>query len=111
MSDRKDDCNDGDVTLRDFFIEKLAALATMTELSRSALERNTEAARLSLEKSLDLSRLAQEKLMVKLEQDIRELREDKAAAAGSASRMSVNVATCIAIVSVLVAIAALFLHH
>jgi|ERR1035437_8196287 hypothetical protein len=112
MPDKKDDCRDEQpVSLKEFFIEKLNALALSTELSRSALATNTEAARMSLEKSLDLSRLAQEKLMVKLEADIRELREDKAAAAGSASRMSVNIATCIAVVAVLVAIAALFLHH
>lgn len=137
------------VSLRDFFVEKLEALARTTELSRSALERNvetaraalaqnTETARSALEKNLDLSRVALEKrldtmnefrdslkdqaatfltraemqlILIKIEADIRVLREAKASTEGGASRTSVNVATIIAVIAALAAVAALFLHH
>ena len=111
-----------EITLKEFFEGKLVALATTTELARSAmavnveasrlaLERNVEASRASLEKSLDLSRLASEKLMGKLEADIRELREDRAADDGGASRAQVNISTIIAGLAALGAVAALFFHH
>lgn len=99
------------ISLRDFFMSKLEALAMTTELARSALASNTEAARLSLEKTLDLSRIAQEKLMIKLEQDIKDLRESRAAAEGGVSRTTVNVTLIIAIVAALAAVASLFLHR
>jgi hypothetical protein len=99
-----------EITLKEFFEGKLTALAATTELARSALAVNVEASRVSLERSLDLSRLASEKLMAKLEADIRELREDRAADDGGASRMQVNVTTGIALLAVLGQIVMMF-HH
>jgi hypothetical protein len=100
-----------EISLKEYFEGKLVALATTTELARSALAVNVEASRVSLERSLDLSRLASEKLMAKLEADIRELREDRAADDGGVGRTQMNITTVISALAALGAIAAIFFHH